>query len=208
MFGSRRYVRCRALLAVAVAAWPALVHAGSDEAGEAPLRDGLRLYESADGRFRVLLPAEPALVRSSRRTWLGRVDDLRVGVERDRDRWVVEAHDIPRAATRFLPSGIILDRARKGFLEDRRRVETERGQAVRDGYPAQWIRYVHPDDPECERVGLIVLVGRRVYIVSVRDSETARESLDPERFLGSFVFWEETPPPPRPAFIAPAPDEG
>jgi hypothetical protein len=171
-------------------------------------RDVPRLYESAAGRFRVLLPTEPELDRRTRRTWLGQVEDLLVRVERDGDRWVVEIHDIPPVATRFMPSGIILDRARKGFLADHGRVEIEHRDVVRDGRPAQHVRYLRPEDPDCERVGLIVLVDSRLYIVTARDSATARESLHPERFLESFAFWDEASPPPRPSYVAPPPEEG
>jgi hypothetical protein len=151
-----------------------------------PLPSRWHAYESAPGRFRLLLPEAPRVTYSSEPTIVGPIHQARYALEVGTTRMQVEHHDLPRLATLILSSRAILGRAADGLVEDERARELERAELAWQGHPALVLRYEIPGvDPLVERA-LLVLVERRLYIVLAAWPAEATEGEEVARLFGSF----------------------
>ncbi len=103
---------------------------------------------------------------------------------------MVEIHDIPRVAKLLLTSHYILERTAKGMLEDIGARELDSAEISLQGEPAREVVFEIPDREFTGRL-LLILAGRRLYLVSVRHPQ----SIDPPGsiapFFESFSFWLE-----------------
>lgn len=147
-----------------------------------PAEDGggfLRTVESAEGRFRAQLPEPlPAPERRSRPTLLGAVHEVHYVMPWSGGRVSVEFYDIPRLATLLFPTGLVLDQAADGVVEDMEGREFERVSLERQGHPARLVTYALPGSPGAVERALIVLAESRLYVVVVTSPPGA--GLDPK----------------------------
>jgi hypothetical protein len=148
-------------------------------------------YRSEAGRFSVDLPAESPSIREltgSKFSITG--NDVRHTVFAEGAEFAVEIHDIPRVAKLLLTSHYILERSVKGMLDDIGARKVDSVDISVQGQPAREVEFEIPDREFTGRL-LLVLAGRRLYLVSVRHPR----SIDPPDsiapFFESFSFWLE-----------------
>jgi hypothetical protein len=153
--------------------------------------DDLFVYRSEDGRFSVDLPAGPPTIREltgSKFSITG--NNVRHTVFDEGAEYAVEIHDIPRVAELMLTSHFVLQRSVKGMLDDIGAREVDSAEVSLQGKPAREVAFEIPDSQVKGRL-LLVLAGRRLYLVSVRHPR----SIDPPEvvapFFESFSFWPE-----------------
>jgi hypothetical protein len=158
--------------------------------------DSWTLFESHEGRFRVLLPATPDVSTEKDSTLMGDVPGVDFTAIGDGVRARVEIHDVPRVIVLLLPDSDLLRRVGQRTADDRAgRILSEEALTFR-GRPARRLRYVCTHDANRVEVALLVLVGQRIYIALVRPlapggaalSELAARTV--QRFFDSLDFWE------------------
>ncbi len=148
-------------------------------------------YRSETGRFSVDFPAGSPSVRALEGSKFSITDnDVRHSVFAGGAEFVVEIHDIPRIAQFLLTSHYVLERAAHGMLDDiggsaLDSIET----SVRDE-PAREVAFEIPERAIEGRL-LSVLVGRRLYLVSVRHPQSDDPPEASAPFFESFSFWRE-----------------
>lgn len=148
-------------------------------------------YRSEAGRFSVDLPAEsPSVHELTGSKFLVTDNDVLHTVFAEGAEFAIEIHDIPAIAKLVLASHYILDRSAEGVLEDIGAREVDSAEATYQGQPAREVVFETPDRAFTGRM-LLVLAGRRLYLVSVRHprSVTPPGSIAP--FFESFSFWLE-----------------
>jgi hypothetical protein len=148
-------------------------------------------YRSEVGRFSIDFPAESPSVSELAGSKFSITDnDVRHTVFSEGVEFAVETHDIPRVADFLLTSHYILERSAEGMLEDIGAREVDSVDASVQGVQAREVAFEIPDRAFTGRL-LLVLAGRRLYLVSVRYPR----SIDPpdviEPFFESFSFWLE-----------------
>lgn len=147
-------------------------------------------FVSREGRFLVAFPAPPQGAQSARDTWAGRMEEGSFEVERQALRLRVEFHDVPGLATRVLPSGVILDLARQGVLDDMHAHEESVERTSLRGHPGLALRYTPAARPGSTEEARIFLVGSRLYVAFARADLAGEDRALAERFLTSFDAWE------------------
>ncbi len=148
-------------------------------------------YRSETGRFSVDLPAEfPSIDELTGSKFSITNNDVRHTVFAEGAEFAVEIHDIPRVAEFLLTSHYVLERSVKGMLEDIGARELNSAEVSLQGEPAREVVFEIPDREFTGRL-LLILAGRRLYLVSVRHPR----SVDPPgaiaQFFESFSFWFE-----------------
>jgi hypothetical protein len=148
-------------------------------------------YRSESGRFSVDLPAESPSIRELTGSKFSITsNDVRHTVFAEGAEFAVEIHDIPRVAKLLLASHYVLERSVKGMLKDIGARKVDSVDLSVQGQPAREVVFEIPDREFTGRL-LLVLAGRRLYLVSVRHPR----SIDPpsaiEPFFESFSFWLE-----------------
>jgi hypothetical protein len=148
-------------------------------------------YRSEDGRFSVDFPAESPSVRELSESKFSITDnDVRHTVFAEGAEFAVEIHDIPRISRLLLTSRYVLDRSVEGMLEDIGARKVDSAETSLQGQPAREVVFEATGRPSIGRM-LMVLAGRRLYLVSVRHPQ----SIDPPDtvapFFESFSFWLE-----------------
>jgi hypothetical protein len=148
-------------------------------------------YRSEAGRFSIDLPEQSPLVRELTGSKFSITDnDVRHTVFSEGAEFAVEIHDIPRVAELLLTSQYVLERSVKGVFEDIGAREVDSAEISVQGQPAREVAFEIPDRAFTGRV-LLVLAGRRLYLVSVQHPR----SIDPPDtvapFFESFSFWLE-----------------
>jgi hypothetical protein len=148
-------------------------------------------YRSEAGRFSVDFPAEsPSVEEMSGSKFSITDNDVRHTVFAEGAEFAVEIHDIPRISKLLLTSHYVLQRSVEGMLEDIGAREVDSVETSLHGQPAREVAFENPDRAFTGRV-LLVLAGRRLYLVSVRHPR----SIDPPDgiapFFESFSFWLE-----------------
>jgi hypothetical protein len=168
-------------LAIAAAALSPLDAAAGD----------FRPYRSESGRFSVDFPGGHPSIRELTGSKFSITDnDVRHTVFAEGAEFAVEIHDIPRVAKLLLTNHYILERSVKGMLEDIGARELNSTEFSLQGEPAREVSFENPDREFTGRL-LLVLAGRRLYLVTVRHPQ----SIDPPDsiapFLERFSFWLE-----------------
>jgi hypothetical protein len=148
-------------------------------------------YRSEAGRFSIDLPERPPVVRELIGSKFSITDNnVRHTVFAEGAEFAVEIHDIPRVAELLLTSQYVLERSVKGMFEDIGAREVDSAEISIQGQPAREVAFDIPDRAFTGRL-LLVLAGRRLYLVSVRHPL----SIDPPGaiapFFESFSFWLE-----------------
>ena len=148
-------------------------------------------YRSEAGRFSVELPAESPSIRELNESKFSITDnDVRHTVFAEGAEFAVEIHDIPRVAKFLLTSRYVLERSTKGMLEDIGAREIDSAEASLQGLPAREVAFEIPDREFTGRL-LLVLAGRRLYLVSVRHPQSIDPPAAAAPFFESFSFWLE-----------------
>ena len=102
----------------------------------------------------------------------------------------MELHDIPKAAAWLLTDEFVLKQAAKGMLDDIGGRELQAQSASRQDQPARRVSFELPDR-EARGDVLLVLVDRRLYLVSAHHPVEQDPPVTFARFLESFRFWLE-----------------
>ncbi|MDH3519109.1 MAG: hypothetical protein OEM49_01525 [Myxococcales bacterium] len=170
------------LLSAAFAAAPTWARAETHPAQAS----GWQGFDSAEGGFRVLLPAEPQVVRSTRRTVLGSIQEVRFATALADTEMAVELRDLPRIAVLLLSSAGILNRARDALLEAAGGRLIDADDAPRGGHPARSLRYEIGGSPPRRETALLVLLENRLYIALATWPVSSEGGADAARFLDSF----------------------
>jgi hypothetical protein len=148
-------------------------------------------YRSEAGRFSIDLPAEsPSIDELTGSKFSITDNDVRHTVFAEGAEFAVEIHDIPRVAEFLLTSRYVLDRSAKGMLEDIGARTVDSVDISVQGQPAREVVFEIPDQDFTGRL-LLVLAGRRLYMVSVRHPQTIEPTGAIVSFFGSFSFWFE-----------------
>ncbi len=153
--------------------------------------EDLHPYRSETGRFRVDFPEAPPSIRElTGSKFLITDNDVLHAVFAEEAEFAVEIHDIPRVAEFLLTSDYILERSVKGMLEDIGAREVDSAEISLQGEPAREVAFEIPDREFTGRL-LLILAGRRLYLVSVQHPQ----SIDPPDsiapFFENFSFWRE-----------------
>ena len=148
-------------------------------------------YRSETGRFSADLPGESPSVHELTGSKFSITDnDVRHTVFAEGAEFAVEIHDIPRVAEFLLTSRYVLDRTAKGMLEDIGARTVDSVDISVQGQPAREVAFEIPDQGFTGRL-LLVLAGRRLYMVSVRHPQTIEPTGAIASFFESFSFWFE-----------------
>jgi hypothetical protein len=148
-------------------------------------------YRSEAGRFSVDFPAETPSIRelAGSKFSITSNDVQHTAFVGDTE-FAVEIHDIPRVAKFLLSSDYILERAVRGMLDDIGGREVDSVEASLQGEPAREVRFEIPDQKLAGKL-LLVLAGRRLYLVTVQHPESIEPPSAIEPFFESFSFWLE-----------------
>lgn len=175
-----RWVAVLALFAMTMS--PAkLASAASDGPGDwIPVR-------SEEGRFRAEFPHEPEVTTSSRMSWLGRVTIGFAELTLDDATFGVTFHDLPTLA-KLLDAQWILERVERELIESLDASLEHGEETTYQDYPARLVRYAFPSREGWREEALLVLVGRRLYIVSASGHRPDWQR-DASRFFAAFALW-------------------
>ena len=150
-----------------------------------------RPYRSETGRFSVEFPGGlPSIRELSGSKFSITGNDVRHTVFAEGAEFAVEIHDIPRVAKLLLTSHYILERTVKGMLEDIGARELDSAEVSFQGEPAREVAFEIPDREITGRL-LLILAGRRLYLVSVRHPQSIAPPGSIAPFLERFSFWLE-----------------
>jgi hypothetical protein len=153
--------------------------------------DDLVVYRPEAGRFSIDLPGESPSVRELTGPKFSMTsNDVQHTAFVGDTEFAVEIHDIPSIAKFLLTSDYILERTVRGMLEDIGGREVDSVEASLQGEPAREVSYEIPDREFTGRL-LLVLAGRRIYLVSVQHPRSIEPPSSIERFFESFSFWLE-----------------
>lgn len=147
------------------------------------------LLRSEAGRFQARLPAEPIRSEEVRKTWLGRMRELRFHSELPGAEFAVEVHDLPRGARWIVGDEYIFEQAKDGLLRGGARPELGDEKISRSGHEGRRIRYELPERDGWVEEVLIFLGHRRLYLVRAGRARAAEADLPIEAFFQSFEFW-------------------
>jgi hypothetical protein len=153
--------------------------------------DDLVVYRPEAGRFSIDLPGESPSVRELTGPKFSMTsNDVQHTAFVGDTEFAVEIHDIPRVAEFLLSSTYILERAVKGMLDDIGGREVDSVEASLQGEPAREVRFEIPDRKLTGNL-LLVLAGRRLYLVTVQHPESIEPPSATAPFFESFSFWLE-----------------
>jgi hypothetical protein len=139
-------------------------------------------YRSEAGRFSIDFPEQPPAVQELTGSKFSITDNnVRYTAFAEGAEFAVEIHDIPRVAELLLTSQYILERSAKGMFEDIGAREVDSEKISIQGQLAREVAFEIPDRAFTGRL-LLVLAGRRLYLVSVRHPR----SIDPPASIASF----------------------
>jgi hypothetical protein len=163
----------------------ALVHDRTATAGD------LFDFRSDSGRFRIEFPAmAPESRNLSAAKFTSTTNNIVHEVRVGETSFAVELHDIPRVAAMLLTRDYILERAKEGMLADMGARELSSRKVSRQQHPARRVRYEVPEQG-LEGELLIVLVRRRLYLVSAQYPTQSKPPVMFSTFVDSFEFWLE-----------------
>ena len=188
----RRAARGARLLAIVAVLAPAgaVLGAGVDWRGLPPAGTEWVEVRSAPGRFSVRMPERPDQIAHSRFTMAGPVRTVEYSVRRGETELRVEHHDLPRLAEMLISDAALLDRAASDLVADEGGVDPRVVRASVRGHPAREVSFRIGERAGLACEALLVLVGRRVYVLVSLHPQEAADVAASERFLGSFQVWE------------------
>ena len=143
------------------------------------------------GRFTVQMPGAPARERHARFTPVGYVYQDKYWLRVNDVLLAVEMHDLPTVASALLSDDSILDQAQQGLLSDVNGTLLEGRPLVFQGAPAREFTYRLPGKARLEERVLVVLIAKRLYIVTGMARAPGSDP-DVARFFDSFRCWPES----------------
>ena len=181
----RTGARALALLGMTLPCSPC-VQAAPVEAAHARLAEtSWRSFESKAAEFRVLLPAEPTVTSDSRRMWFGRIRNSRFRTRGEKFEFTVERHDIPGVAKLFVGSASILEKAKKGLLDDAAGRLISSAAVSRQGFPGRRFTYGPPRRPGWIANVLVLLAHIRLSLLPAARRDGSATAAHPARCVDS-----------------------
>ena len=147
-------------------------------------------FRSERGRFTVQLPGSPEEVRGRRATLGGFVHWSEYVAKRGATELRVEHHDLPWLATFLLSSDALVKRAKDGLVAEEHGHELSSALVSVQGYPAREVSFRVRAEQGLAGDALLVLVGRRLYVLVTLGPQAERDVSARGRFFRSFEVWE------------------
>ena len=147
-------------------------------------------FRSERGRFAVELPGSPEEIRDTRATLGGTVRRTEYLARRGATELRVEHHDLPWLATFLLTSDALLERSKNGLVSEEHGLELSSAGVLVQGYPAREVSFRVPAGQDLAGDALLVLVGRRLYVLVSLGPQAQRDATTLDRFFRSFEVWE------------------
>jgi hypothetical protein len=102
----------------------------------------------------------------------------------------VEHHDLPWLAEFLLSGDALLKRAKDGLVSEEHGLELSSAAVSVQGYPAREVSFRVRAEEDLAGDALLVLVGRRLYVLVTLGPKAQRDASALERFFRSFEVWE------------------
>jgi len=147
-------------------------------------------FRSERGRFTVQLPGIPEETRDRRATLGGAVHWSEYRARRGATEFRVEHHDLPWLAQFLLSTDALLRRAKDGLVEEEHGHELNSAVTSVQGYLAREVSFQVRAEQDLAGDALLVLVGRRLYVVVALGPQAERDASALDRFFRSFEVWE------------------
>ena len=147
-------------------------------------------FRSERGRFAVRLPGSPEEIRDTRATLGGIVHWSEYLAKRGATEFRVEHHDLPWLATFLLSTDGLLKRAKDGLVEEEHGHELSGAPVSVQGYPAREVSFRVQAEQDLAGDALLVLVGRRLYVLVALGPQAERDASALDRYFRSFEIWE------------------
>jgi hypothetical protein len=147
------------------------------------------VFSPPGGRFRVVLPAQPVVSGSTRRTLLGTIVEVRYAADIGDTRVARELYDLPHLAAILLPDSAILDRASDGLVEGAGGRVIAAREASHQSFPAREVSYELSDRSARIERALLVLVEHRLYIALATWPSASIAPPTAERLFETFEVW-------------------
>jgi hypothetical protein len=147
-------------------------------------------FRSERGRFAVQLPESPEEIRATRVTLGGGVRWTEYRARRGATELRVEHHDLPWLAKLLLTTDGLLKRAKDGLVSEEHGHELSSAGVSVQGYPAREVSFRVRAEQELAGDALLVLVGRRLYVLVTLGPQAERDASTLDRFFRSFEVWE------------------
>lgn len=159
-------------------------------AAEGPASPALAaLFASRDGGFRAAFPAAPRFDDERKTTLLGSLRSRGWEVA-EGSLWLrLERHDLPALAPLLLGERGLLERAKRGLVEDAAARNVREEPLEFHGHPGLRLRYEPGGHPGEQEEAHLLLLGRRLYVVFARCAD-ASEHAAAQRFLDSIELDE------------------
>jgi hypothetical protein len=138
----------------------------------------------------VQLPGSPEEIRDTRATLGGTVRWTEYRARRGATELRVEHHDLPWLATLLLSGDALLKRAKNGLVEEEHGLELSSAGVSVQGYPAREVSFRVRAEQDLTGDALLVLVGRRLYVLVSLGPRAQRDASALDRFFRSFEVWE------------------
>jgi len=141
-------------------------------------------FASREGGFRAAFPAAPRFDEERKTTFLGPLRSRGWEIESGAVWLRVERHDLPALAPLLLGERGVLERAKRGLVEDAAARDVREEPRELGGHPGLRLRYepgAHPGEHEEAR---LFLFGRRLYVLFARAADASQRAVA-ERFLDS-----------------------
>ncbi len=144
----------------------------------------MHVYVSEEGGFRAAFPGDPHRDDEQKTTVLGTLRSRGWELESG-GLWLrVERHDLPALAPLLLGERRLLERAKRGLLEDAEARYVHEERLELRGHPGIRLRFEPTAHPGQREEARLLLLGQRLYVLFGRGADTA-QSAEAERFLDS-----------------------
>ena len=143
-------------------------------------------FTSETGRFSVLVPGEPSLLERKTTTIIGTLNEWKYLVPLADGAFSVGFHDLPPIAMLLAPTRVVLSRTRDQILTGTEGTEISFVEYDFDGHPGRILAYEAENSEYRYEEVRMILVGRRLYLLTAgRPALEADRSLM-DRFFDSF----------------------
>lgn len=161
------------------------------DAAEALPRDPVldwRIFRSDPGGFSVLLPGEPEHLSRETSTIVGGVRENKYLVPVGNGFFSVGLHELPRLSNFFAPARVILSQTKNQILKGTKSEELSFDEFDDPRFPARVLRYRNGVEGFTIEEVRMILVGRRLYLLTAGYDESDADRTLMDRFFDSFVL--------------------
>ncbi len=153
------------------------------EAGDEAEGEGWQVFESEDGRFEVLLPAEPQFKESVRDTAFGDIKEKHYELTAPEGEFSAEYNDLPLLVSLLATDRMIYRRAKDAMLKEFKAEETAFGGIEQDGIEGMELSFETKDRRGRAR---LFMKKRRLYVLVATVSRKDGDEANVLKFLDSF----------------------